>query len=1074
MRLLHKAQSLKKQVYKATHQLDIGNMPPKGKLLTLRKKTLLAVAATLTSLFGVLSATSSAILMNSIRKAEEHSTRQAVDSVLSIVAHTQQDLGDRFLDWSQWNDTYEFIEKGPETNYKQSNLNAETLANVNINLILYINSSGKLVYGTGLDIAKQQKIPIPEAIKEHITPNSVLLRSPDKPDRQNILTGLVLLSSRPMLLTSQPILTSKGTGPMRGTLIFGRYLDIGKIQQLASRYNVSVWAINDPKMPADFQKVQQSLSRRQEIVVRPVNDQVIYGYTVIYDIYQRPALLLRTDAPRTIYHQGVTHWRYLLIWLAIVFLVFGVVAARLIDKLMLSQHQQQETEARYRAVVAQASEGIFLLDAESKCFLEANVALLNLLGYPLEKLLELTIYDVAIADVETIDYDIQQILTANQHMTGEQQYRRRDGQIIDVEVNANQLSYADGDILCIVVRDITVRKRTEKALYQQAQKEKAVNRVVQAIRNSLDLQTVFSAAVSEIGGLLQVERSSICEYLPEQELWRCVAEYRQRQDLPMSLGLEIPDDDNAVTQRLKQQEIICIDDASTHEVEIVQILAQTYPGAWLIIPLPVDAHNSANTTPAVWGSLNLLRHNQPYPWQDWEVELARAITDQLAIAIQQSQLYHQVQKLNTDLESQVQERTTQLQKALDYEATLKRITDKVRDSLDEAQILQTALQELALQLGVYSCDAALYDLDSRTSKICYEYTRPEMPSVKGTTCQMDDLPDIYNQLLQRQYVQCCSSSLPANAVRTGERELTILCCPFVDARGVLGDIWLYKPISEYFSDVEIRLVQQVANQCAIALRQSHLYQAARTQVEELARLNRLKDDFLSTVSHELRTPMSSIKMATQMLEIVLKPTGVFDSESNKAARYFKILQDECQREINLINDLLDLSRIDAGAETLMLSTIDPHIWILHLTEAFVERTYSQQQQLKLDVPDDLPAITTDIAKLERIIMELLNNACKYTPSGEEIALAVRARGEMLHLTVKNTGVDIPQQELTRIFDKFYRIPNKNPWKHSGTGLGLALVKKLAAFLGGSIEVSSENSEICFIVEVPLELSPTCK
>jgi len=635
-----------------------------------------------------------------------------------------------------------------------------------------------------------------------------------------------------------------------------------------------------------------------------------------------------------------------------------------------------------------------------------------------------------------------------------------------VEVNANYLTYGNSNVFCIVIRDITERKRTEKVLLQQAKKEQVLNRVVQAIRKSLDLQTVFSTAVSEIGRLLNVERSTICAYLPEECIWRCVAEYRQREDLPLGLGLEIPDAENPVSQRLQQGEIICINDASTHEAEIVQILAQSYPGAWLMIPLPVDSDYSA----PVWGTLNLLRHSKPEPWVEWEVDLARAIADQLTIAIQQSQLYHQVKQLNTDLESQVQERTAELEKALDYEATLKLIADKVRDSLDEAQILQTAVQELGVRLQVRSCNAALYDLDNQTSTICYEYTRPHIPSLKGITCQISDFPDIYNQLLDKQYVQCCSSSIPGISLQTGEQKLTILCCPLMNDRGVLGDLWLYKPMSQSFSEVEIRLVQQVANQCAIALRQSRLYQAACAQVQELERLNHLKDDFLSTVSHELRTPMSSIKMATQMLEIVLEPSGIFDNHSYKAARYFKILQDECQREINLINDLLDLSRIDAGAETIILSTIDPHIWILHLAEPFQARTTVQQQTLELDVPPDLPEITTDLTKLERIITELLNNACKYTPAGEKIVLKVSSHANMLLLTIKNTGVNIPETELGRIFDKFYRIPNKNPWKHGGTGLGLALVKKLAIFLGGSIEVFSQDNSICFDVQVPVNLS----
>jgi signal transduction histidine kinase len=114
------------------------------------------------------------------------------------------------------------------------------------------------------------------------------------------------------------------------------------------------------------------------------------------------------------------------------------------------------------------------------------------------------------------------------------------------------------------------------------------------------------------------------------------------------------------------------------------------------------------------------------------------------------------------------------------------------------------------------------------------------------------------------------------------------------------------------------LVKQVCNQCAIAIRQARLYEAAQIQVQELDRLNRLKDDFLSTVSHELRTPMSNIKMATYMLGISLSKLGALEKDQS-TQRYFKILNDECQRETLLIDNLLDLSRLDAKTDLLLTS-----------------------------------------------------------------------------------------------------------------------------------------------------------
>jgi Osmosensitive K+ channel histidine kinase len=173
--------------------------------------------------------------------------------------------------------------------------------------------------------------------------------------------------------------------------------------------------------------------------------------------------------------------------------------------------------------------------------------------------------------------------------------------------------------------------------------------------------------------------------------------------------------------------------------------------------------------------------------------------------------------------------------------------------------------------------------------------------------------------------------------------MTLLVCPILHDQRVLGSLWLFKPCQEVFLDLEIRLVQQVANQCAIALRQSRLYQSAQRQVDELARLNQLKDDFLNTVSHELRSPMASIKLSAEMLEILLQRKGVFDDPQIR--QYFKILQGECNRETRLINDLLDLSRLSANTEPLLLTTLELQSWILHVAEPFVSCARSQQQSL---------------------------------------------------------------------------------------------------------------------------------
>ncbi|MBD2021749.1 GAF domain-containing protein [Leptolyngbya sp. FACHB-36] len=666
-------------------------------------------------------------------------------------------------------------------------------------------------------------------------------------------------------------------------------------------------------------------------------------------------------------------------------------------------------------------------------------------------------------------------------------FQHRDGTITWVLGQAIVERGPDGTVLGYIgtATDITQRKQAEEALRQQTERERLIAAITQHIRQSLNLKQVLNTTVEEVRQFLQTDRVLILRFEPD---WSgtVLVESVGAEWVSLS-GIEIDDSwlAESYAQHYQQGQACAVTDIHSPERSSCypDALAGFQVQAALVVPILQGEH--------LWGLLIAHHCQAPRSWQSYETELLRQLAAQVSSAIQQSQLYQQVQRLNADLERQVQKHAAQLQLASEFEATLKRITDRVRDSLDEDQILQTAVQELALATGVSSCNSALYDQEQRTSTVRYEYTTSLVP-FQGRVVQMDNFPEGYNQLIQGHYFQFCSlMPIP----RRGP--VAMLACPILDDQGVLGDLWLVSHAYHAFSDQDIRLVQQVANQCAIALRQARLYQEAQAQVKELEKLNRLKDDFLSTVSHELRTPMSNIKLATQMLELALKkPTDATESETASGAsrrpsecivrgelgtlmtpdvsapstanvdRYLKILKDECQREISLINDLLDLSRLEAGTEPLVLTEIALPTWISHFVTPFVERAQNQQQHLHIAVPTELPDLTTDALRLERVLGELLHNACKYTPSQGRITLSAAAESKRVRLQVSNTGAEISSKELIRVFDKFYRIPNNDPWKHGGTGLGLALVRRLVETLGGSVYASSDAGVTCFTVELP--------
>ena len=420
--------------------------------------------------------------------------------------------------------------------------------------------------------------------------------------------------------------------------------------------------------------------------------------------------------------------------------------------------------------------------------------------------------------------------------------------------------------------------------------------------------------------------------------------------------------------------------------------------------------------------------------------------------------------LNSVLEQKVHQRTAQLQRTLNFEAISKRITERVRASLDESQILATIVYELADALELDRCHTGIYDLTQSTSKITHEYS-PVLPTIAETVYNFAEFSDIYQELLQGRSIQFGKQS-DFERLQLPE-SVSILACPMRDERQIVGDLWLYRLNKEAFGDDEVSLVEWIAAKCAIAIRQARLYRAAQLQVAELERLNLLKDDFLKTISHELRTPLTNIEMGADTLKMLFELPDWQRQHLEAAVESLEILEEGCQREIKLVNDLLELVHLDARSEPLAVEPVDLNLLISYTAKLFIQRTKQQQQQLKIDVPEDLPLVETNSGVVERILTELLNNACKYTPQGENIDVRVELNTQTLKLTVANSGVELTNTELDRIFDKFYRIPQSDRWQHGGTGLGLALVKKQVEYLGGNIKSCHLDRQLVLTVEFPV-------
>ena len=714
----------------------------------------------------------------------------------------------------------------------------------------------------------------------------------------------------------------------------------------------------------------------------------------------------------------------------------------------------RESEANFRVICEATPVGLLISRVRDGTILYGNRQFCLMFGFAAEEVLHRKTPDLYYdpGDRQAL---LQKLAQDGLLHNYEVRAKRTDGTLFWVTVALQFITFNGEKVGLSAFYDVTERKQTEIQLRQQAERDRLLSTLALQIRRSLNLEDILSTAVAEVRQFLQADRVVIYRYQSNEDT--IVVAESVGHGWPSILNLTA--DGSWVKDRMtkyRQGKSFVIHDLQTVDFspEIRALVAQQQVKAVLVTPI-LQGHQ-------FWGVLAAHQCSEPRYWQAFEIDLLQQLATQVGIASQQSELYQQVQQLNADLETQIQDRTAQLQKAFEFEATLKRITDKVRDSLDENQILQTAVQELALGLKVGCCDTALYNLEQNTSTICYEYT-VSMAASQGRVLQMADFPELYSQLLQGQYFQFCE--VVANPIRS---QVAMLACPIFDDQGVLGDLWLFKQKDAAFEDLEIRLVQQIANQCAIAIRQARLYQAAQTQVEKLEALNQLKDDFLSTVSHELRTPLSNIKMAIQMLKL--------SPNAERRQRYLEILQTECNRETDLINDLLDLQRLEATAyPTFLTEAVNLPEWIPTIVEPFRSRIQEHQQILQIDLAPNLPVLISDRANLGRILAELMNNACKYTPAKGAIALDVccdRSSYSPLDATprvsfIVSNEAEIPATELPRIFEKFYRIPHADPWKQGGTGLGLALVQKLVEQLKGTIAVESKDAKTVFTITLPV-------
>ena len=291
----------------------------------------------------------------------------------------------------------------------------------------------------------------------------------------------------------------------------------------------------------------------------------------------------------------------------------------------------------------------------------------------------------------------------------------------------------------------------------------------------------------------------------------------------------------------------------------------------------------------------------------------------------------------------------------------------------------------------------------------------------------------------------------------------LLVAPLTAKDGPLGMICLLSRPSEQLDIDKMPTLGSLCNQLAVAVKNIQFTEELRRVNDDLTHLDELKSDFLATMSHELRTPLTSIIGYSDMIL-----SGMTGELNEKQSNFIESILKNGETLLNLINDILDLTKIEAGRLELNIEPVDLRAALLSVLPVVKPRAADKRIKISTFLPTDLPPVAADAAKFGQILLNLLTNAIKYTHENGSVSVEARPQGDMVEIWVTDTGIGIASEDIERIFQRFTQIDSSASRSQGGTGLGLAITRELVELHGGQIRVQSKLGKgSSFIFTMPI-------